>query len=69
MLRRRPHSYVFARQGGSRVHVVRDDRINQSWCGAELTGPEYLARLVPEHERCQAAGCRVRWPAMLRVVG
>lgn len=69
MLRRRPHQYVFARQGGRRVHVVRDDRINQAWCGAELAGPEYLARLVPPGERCTATGCRSRWPALLHVVG
>lgn len=38
-------------------------------CKAELHGPEYLARLVPQHERCQAPGCRNAWPAPLRAVG
>ena len=68
MLRRRPHSYVFARQGSVRVHVANDSTPGRAWCGAELNGPEYLARLVPEHERCLAAACRTRWPANLRVV-
>lgn len=66
VMRRRPT--VYARQAGRRVHVARGDRINQAWCGAEVHGPEYLARLVPLGERCTASGCRQRWPALLSAV-
>jgi hypothetical protein len=59
---------VYARQGGVKVHV-QNESTRQARCGAELWGEEYLARLVPEHERCQASACRRAWPALLRVVG
>lgn len=72
-MRRRNTEVVYARQGGTRVHVVGNAR--RPWagntvgrCGAELSGDEYLARMVPEYERCQAPACRRWWPATLRLL-
>lgn len=66
MKRRTP--VIYARQGSAKVHVV-NDATGRGRCGAELWGDEYLARLVPEHERCGQARCARWWPAILRVVG
>jgi hypothetical protein len=74
-MRHRPTLY--ARQGGTKVHVVAllREAIEAGYpgatgaCGAIVHGPEYLARMVPEAERCQSAACRRLWPAHLRVVG
>lgn len=72
MSRRRRSEPVYARQGGAKVHVVGNAR--QPWagtamgrCGALLEGPEYLAHMVPENERC-GGGCGRHWPPRLRVL-
>lgn len=61
-------SPTFARQGAEKVHVVVTEAPGFARCGANVDGDEYLARLVPHAERCQASGCRAAWPAVLRVV-
>lgn len=73
---RRRREPTYAMQGGAKVHVLAMIRsssegwvIHRGACGAELHGEEYLARLVPEADRCQAPACRRQWPANLRAVG
>lgn len=64
---------LWARQGGTKVHVVGNTRHPSEGdsvgrCGAELWGAEYRAQDVPDYERCRAAACRAAWPAALRLV-
>lgn len=66
---------VYARQGGTKVHVAKPGLVDsnghgiEARCGAVLHGDEYLARMVPPADRCQAPACRKAWPAHLRSVG
>jgi hypothetical protein len=64
---------VYARQGGTKVHVAGNlrqpmagDHIGR--CGAVLSGEDYLAQLVPVAERCRAGACARAWPPHLRLV-
>ena len=71
--RRKRNDTAYARQGGERVHVVGNRRKpmegnSVARCGSSLEGPEYVAYMVPEEERCRSRGCRDAWPPYLRVV-
>lgn len=53
----------------NKAHIVTVPAFTQEWftaCGMDVHGDAVPARTVDVDRRCARAGCRSRWPALLR---